>query len=174
MLHLVIIPQIPWKLEEPDKLCWNHPTSCPGGSFGKESSYNVGDLGSVPGLGRSPGEGNGYPLQYCGLENSVDCIWGHKELDVTELLSLPFTSLHPHAHIVPATEFLAQCFSMKESPTSLFWFSFSFNKKMSPREQAALYLSKVNMLTVSLEWTKIAYKFTAGNIPMVLASHSLM
>ena len=41
---------------------------------GKESSYNVGDLGSTPGLGRSPGEGKGYPLQYSGLENSMDCI----------------------------------------------------------------------------------------------------
>ena len=45
-----------------------------GGSAGKESSWNAGDLGSIPGLGRSPGEGNGYPLQYFGLENSVDCI----------------------------------------------------------------------------------------------------
>ena len=41
----------------------------PGGSDGKASACNVGDLGSVPGLGRSPGEGNDYPLQYSGLEN---------------------------------------------------------------------------------------------------------
>ena len=41
---------------------------------GKESACNVGDLGSIPGLGRSPGEGKGYPLQYSGLENSLDCI----------------------------------------------------------------------------------------------------
>ena len=41
----------------------------PGGSAGKESACNVGDLGSIPGLGRSPGEGNGYPLRYSGLEN---------------------------------------------------------------------------------------------------------
>ena len=40
----------------------------------KESTYNVGDLGSIPGLGRSPGEGNGYPLQYSGMENSIDYI----------------------------------------------------------------------------------------------------
>ena len=40
---------------------------------GKESTCNVGDLGSIPGLRRSPGEGNGYPLQYSGLENSLDC-----------------------------------------------------------------------------------------------------
>ena len=48
--------------------------SFPCGSAGKESAYNVEDLGSVPGLGRSPGEGKGYPLQYSGLENSMDCI----------------------------------------------------------------------------------------------------
>ena len=46
----------------------------PCGSAGKESTCNVGDLGSIPGLGRSPGEGNGYPLQSSGLENSIDCI----------------------------------------------------------------------------------------------------
>ena len=46
----------------------------PGGSAGKESACNVGDLGSISGLGRSPEEGNGYPLQYSYLENSMDCI----------------------------------------------------------------------------------------------------
>ena len=44
----------------------------PGGSDGKESAYNAGDLGSIPGLGRSPGEGDGNPLQYSYLENSID------------------------------------------------------------------------------------------------------
>ena len=44
----------------------------PGDSAGKESAYNVGNLGSIPELGRSSGEGNGYPLQYSGLENSMD------------------------------------------------------------------------------------------------------
>ena len=44
----------------------------PGGSDGKESACNAGDLGLIPGLGRSPGEGNGYPLQYSCLENSTD------------------------------------------------------------------------------------------------------
>ena len=43
-------------------------------SIGKESACNAGDLGSVPGLGRSLGEGKDYPLQYSGLENSMDCI----------------------------------------------------------------------------------------------------
>jgi len=46
----------------------------PGGSAGKESSHNVEDLDSIPGLGRSPGGGKGYPLQYSGLENSMGCI----------------------------------------------------------------------------------------------------
>ena len=44
----------------------------PGGSDGKESTCNTGDLGSIPGSGRSPEEGNGYPLQYSGLENFMD------------------------------------------------------------------------------------------------------
>ena len=46
----------------------------PDRSVGKESTCNAGDPGSIPGLGRSPGERNGYPLQYSGLENSMDCI----------------------------------------------------------------------------------------------------
>ena len=48
----------------------NH--SFPGGSEGKESACNVGDPGLIPGLGRSPGEGNGHPLQYSCLKNSMD------------------------------------------------------------------------------------------------------
>ena len=50
-------------------LKWGFPC----GSAGKESACNVGDLGLIPGLGRSPGEGKGSPLQYSGLENSMDC-----------------------------------------------------------------------------------------------------
>ena len=63
----------------------------PGGSNGKESTYNAGDLGSIPGLERSPGEGNSYPLQYSGLENPYGqrslagySPWRHKELDMTD------------------------------------------------------------------------------------------
>ena len=68
------------------------------GSAGKESACNAGDLGSIPGLGRSPGEGNGCPLQYSGLENSMDCTvspWGHKESNMTERLSLSSWLTHP-------------------------------------------------------------------------------
>ena len=46
----------------------------PCGSARKESAYNAEDLGSIPGLGRSPEERKGYPLQFFGLENSMDCI----------------------------------------------------------------------------------------------------
>ena len=51
---------------------WSNGFPC--GSDGKESACHVGDLGSIPEIGRFPGEGNGYPLQYSGLENSIDCI----------------------------------------------------------------------------------------------------
>ena len=47
-------------------------TSFPCGSSGKESTCNAEDVGSIPGLGRSPGEGKGYPLQYSGLENTMN------------------------------------------------------------------------------------------------------
>ena len=67
----------------------------PGGSEGKESICNVGDLGSIPGLGRSPGGGHGNLLQYSCLENPHGqrslagySPWGCKELDATEQLSI--------------------------------------------------------------------------------------
>ena len=78
----------------------------PGGSEGKESTHNEGDLGSVPGLGRSPGEGHGNPLQYSCLENPHGqrslvgySPRGREELDTTEQLStaqhvIPLKPLH--------------------------------------------------------------------------------
>ena len=67
----------------------------PGGSVVKKLPASAGDIGSIPGFGRTPGEGKGFPLQYSGLENSMDVYspWDHKELDTTEQLSL---SLHFH------------------------------------------------------------------------------
>ena len=52
----------------------------PDSSVDKESTCNAGDLGSIPGLGRCPGEGEGYPLQYFGMENSMDCIRSDQSL----------------------------------------------------------------------------------------------
>ena len=54
-----------------EQLIWHH-LRFPGGSDGKASAYNVGDLGLIPGSGISPGEGNGNPLQYSYLENPMD------------------------------------------------------------------------------------------------------
>ena len=51
---------------------WNYLASTSGGSDGKEFACNAGDPGSIPGSGKSPGEGNGYPLQYSHLENFID------------------------------------------------------------------------------------------------------
>ena len=62
----------------------------PCGSAGKESVCNAGNLGSIPGLGRSPGEGKGYPLQYSSLENSMESIGHGVSKSRTQLSSLPF------------------------------------------------------------------------------------
>ena len=56
----------------------------PGSLAGKESARNAGDLGSILGLGSSPGEGKGNPLQYSGLENSMDCIVHRVEKSLTK------------------------------------------------------------------------------------------
>ena len=85
------VRKIPWRrnrLPTPECLGFT------GGSDGKESTHNGGDLGSVPELGRSPGEGHGNPLQYSCLENPHGqsslvghSPWDRKELDTTEQLS---------------------------------------------------------------------------------------
>ena len=76
----------------------------PCGSAGKESArddlgwINVVDLGWIPGLGRSPGEGKGYPLQYSGLENSMDCIVRGVAKSLTRLSEFHF-HFQPSAHM---------------------------------------------------------------------------
>ena len=67
----------------------------PCGLTGKESACNVGDLGLIPGLRRSPGEGKGYPLQYSGLENSMDCIVHGVKKSWTQL-----SDFHIHKHFM--------------------------------------------------------------------------
>ena len=85
----------------------------PGGSVAKESTCNAGDLGSISGLERSPGERKDYPLQYSGLENSMGCPspWGCRESDTTEQLALSMTNDVEH-------------FSCSSSPSGcLLWWS---------------------------------------------------
>ena len=84
--------------------CIKQPPPLSGGSDCKESACSVGDLGSIPGLGRSPGEGNGYPFQYSGLEKSMDreALWAIvrgvtrslTEHQVQQQNSIPFTWLY--------------------------------------------------------------------------------
>ena len=62
----------------------------PRGSAGKESTCNVGDLGLIPGLARSPGEGKGYPLYYYSLENSLDCLVQGVTKSLTQLSGFHF------------------------------------------------------------------------------------
>ena len=77
----VCVCRRPWFNSWVRKICWRRgrqPTpeflGFPCGSAGKESTCNMGDLGLIPGLGRSPGERKGYPLKFSGLENFMDCI----------------------------------------------------------------------------------------------------
>ena len=83
------VPFLGWKIPwERDKLPIPVLLGFPCDSAGKESTCNAGDLCLVPGPGRSPGEGKGYPLQYFGLENSMEKSMGSKESDTTEWSSL--------------------------------------------------------------------------------------
>ena len=68
----------------------------PGGSAGKESTCNAGDLHSTPGLGRSPGEGNSYLLQFSGLENSMGCVVHGVTKSRTQLRDVPFHYVPEH------------------------------------------------------------------------------
>ena len=75
----------------------------PHSSDGKESTCSAGDPGSVPGLGRSPGEGKGYPLQYSGLENSRDCIVhgvAKSQTQLSDFYFLFFFKIHTDSHAI--------------------------------------------------------------------------
>ena len=79
------------KIDRNNYVCFPFLGGFPGSSAGKESACNVRDLGSIPGLGRSPGEGKGCSLQYSGLENSMDCIVHGVTKSWTRLSDFHFT-----------------------------------------------------------------------------------
>ena len=81
----------------------------PCGSAGEESTYDAGDLGSIPGLGRSPGEGKGYPLQYSGLENFMDCIDHGVTKSRTRLSDFHFTDMYTYMYVFVFKTFLFSC-----------------------------------------------------------------
>ena len=99
------------------KICWRRDRllasvflGFPCGSAGKESTCNMGDVGSISGLERSPGEGKGYPLQYSGLENSMDYIVHGAAKSGTGLNHFHFLSLsneHSRCGISPVHTFVA-------------------------------------------------------------------
>ena len=111
-----LVGKIPWRRERlPTPVFWPgecHNCGLPYSSDGKEFACNEGDGSLIPGSGRSPGEGNGNPLQYSWLENPMDrglagySPWGQKELDTTKWLTHTYIPMGPHW------------------PSYFFWFSF--------------------------------------------------
>ena len=88
----IFISLTPWTVLGIGKYSMNIRRGFPDSSVGKESACSEGDPSSIPGSGRSPGARIGYPLQYSGLENSID--YNHKELDTIERLSLLLLSMN--------------------------------------------------------------------------------
>ena len=116
----------------------NHSLSCPDGSDGKESTCNAGEVGLIPGLGRSPEEGHGYPLHYFFLENPHGqrslagySPWGCNESDTTEQLS---TAQHI-SHIMASTTFASGRHSVNIS-----WMTGGMNTVLSENRVWYAYL----------------------------------
>ena len=106
--HIIMLFQSP-KFSKLFFICPLFTLGFPGGSAGKESTCNTGDLGSIPGLGRSPGEGRlPTPVFWPGEFYEVYSPWGHKELDMTEWLSL-----------MVRKEFW--CWKKNDMKTSIYW-----------------------------------------------------
>ena len=97
--------KIPWRRDRiPTPVFLGFPCS----SAGKESACNVGDMGSIPGLGRSPGEGKGYPLQYSGLENSKGSMgWQRQRLSLSLLFPMLLPSCFSRVQLCATPEIAA-------------------------------------------------------------------
>ena len=142
-----LVKNLPAMQETPNdswvgKICWRRDRlpspvflGFPGGSDGKESACNVGDLGLIPGLGRSPGEGKGYPLQYSGLENSMDCIVHGVAKSQTGLSNFHFTlkpisdsvwRLKPSQDLQRKVSHTSSLLKRRQLHKSVWWFLKSF------------------------------------------------
>ena len=124
------------------KICWRRDRlpapvvlGFPCGSAGKESACNVEDLGSVPGLGRSPGERKGYPLQYSSLENSMDCtVHG-----VTKSQNgLSDFHLYTHTHIHNLYNFIGKVHALRTLQKAWRHAIFRERWRISPNDQFQL------------------------------------
>ena len=107
------VRRIPWRK---DRLPTPVFLGFPGGSEGKESTCNAGDLGSIPALGRSNGVGHDNPVQYACLENLHGqrslvgySSWAHKELDMTERLSTTYPMYKPKENLLYSAQNSTQC-----------------------------------------------------------------
>ena len=140
----------------------------------KESTCNVGDLGSIPGLGRSPGEGKGYPLQYSGLENSMDCIvlGVDKELDTTEQLShfthsrTSYIVFYPQSRKTAGTHSSERQSLRNQEDPAAFLFSFSTCCIVCQQSSGLLILSLLAPESENLEaWELYFPEYEASNFP---------
>ena len=143
------VRKIPWRRDGlPTPVLLGFPCA----SAGKEYACNSGDLGLVPGLGRSPGEGKAYPLQYSGLENSMDCIVHGVAKSWTRLsnfcfisphlshgVSKPFSFLTASTHLISSVEKKSLFYHLSLLLTVSNWLS-----SCKPQAQLFIYILKKN------------------------------
>ena len=131
-----------------------------GGSAGRESTRNAVDLGSISGLGRSPGEGRGYPLQYSGLQNSMDCTVhgvarvGHNWATFTVTLST-FMLLQTITKRSP--ELFSSCITKTLYPLSTKSPAPSFPRPWPPRSGPHFVSINLTTLGTSYKWTQAVF-----------------
>ena len=129
---------------------WPYPTrGFSGGSTVKESVCNVEDLGSIPGLGRSPREGNSYPLQYS--ENSMELYSprGCQELNMTEQLSL-------HFHFIQWEYRIRLCFGVNSSHRTRWWWRrghhLHLRLRLPPRQSLPVHRLRLSPMPCCRNW----------------------
>ena len=131
-----------------------------GGSAGEESACNVGDLDSTPGLGRSPGEGNSYLLQYSGLENSVDSVVQGVTKSQTRLSNVHFQPSRNKTVSLSIWFYIKSDFERTHEATFCLLFSFSDEKN----EFILMFYMKLGVVPPSVH-------VSSGNQPGLRRSH---